>query len=129
MPSSALSLPLLGSGGGGCGCGGGGCGCGGHGEGHRAGEAGHSHVAEPTTGTTTTTTAATSRTFEVTGMTCGHCVSAVSAEVGRLEGVVDVSVQLVTAGASRVTVRSRGPVATTEVAAALEEAGGYRLAE
>jgi copper chaperone CopZ/transcriptional regulator with XRE-family HTH domain len=35
-------------------------------------------------------------TYHVTGMTCGHCVSAVSTEVGRLSGVTKVDVNLST---------------------------------
>lgn len=63
-------------------------------------------------------------TYTVTGMTCGHCVSAVRAEVGALSGVTDVDVDL-TSG--RVTVTSEQPVSTDEVREAVEEAG-YVLA-
>jgi copper ion binding protein len=34
------------------------------------------------------------KTFNVTGMTCEHCVAAVSEEVTRLAGVSDVAVDL-----------------------------------
>jgi copper chaperone CopZ len=34
------------------------------------------------------------RTFNVTGMTCEHCVAAVSEEVAQLAGVSDVEVDL-----------------------------------
>ncbi len=33
-------------------------------------------------------------TFSVPGMTCGHCEAAVKQEVGALDGVTDVSVDL-----------------------------------
>jgi copper chaperone len=74
----------------------------------------------------TTTTAAT--TFAVSGMTCGHCVAAVSAELSALPGVRDVSVDLVPDGTSTVTVTSDTPISRDQVGAALEEAGDYRLA-
>ena len=40
-------------------------------------------------------------TYTVTGMTCGHCVSAVTEEVTKLPGVIDVQVDL-PAGAVKV---------------------------
>jgi copper ion binding protein len=36
----------------------------------------------------------TPRTYTVEGMTCQHCVNAVTGEVGRLPGVTDVAVDL-----------------------------------
>ena len=68
-------------------------------------------------------------TYEVTGMTCEHCSRAVSAELGNLAGVTDVRVDLVPAGRSSVLVVSDAPLAVPDVAAALDEAGGYRLAD
>jgi len=73
-----------------------------------------------------TTTAAT--TFAVTGMTCGHCVAAVTEELSALPGVTEVSVDLVPDGTSTVTVNSDTPISLDQVAAALDEAGDYRLA-
>ena len=73
-----------------------------------------------------TTTAPT--TFAVTGMTCGHCVAAVTDELSALPGVRDVSVDLVAGGTSTVTVTSDTPINPDQVAAALDEAGDYRLA-
>ncbi len=58
--------------------------------------------------------------YTVRGMTCGHCVSAVTEEVTKIPGVTDVDVD-VTAG--RVTVWSSGPVSDEAVAAAVDEAG------
>jgi len=40
--------------------------------------------------------AATERTFKVPGMTCDHCVHAVTQEVGKIEGVTKVDVDLAT---------------------------------
>ncbi|MDX2026292.1 heavy-metal-associated domain-containing protein [Microcella sp.] len=65
--------------------------------------------------------------FLVTGMTCGHCVSSVSEEVGAVAGVDAVEVILKKGGASRVTVSSATPVDADAVRAAVEEAG-YQLA-
>ena len=68
----------------------------------------------------------TTNTYEVTGMTCGHCVSSVTEEVSRLDGVTNVDVELVTGGASRVTVSSSDVLDRETVAAAIDEAG-YEL--
>ena len=70
----------------------------------------------------------TAQTYEVTGMTCEHCVHAVTEELERLDGVREVTVELVTGGRSAVTVTSEGPLPAAAVAAALDEAGDYRLA-
>ncbi len=66
--------------------------------------------------------------YHVTGMTCAHCSRAVSAELGALDGVAGVTVDLVPGGASAVTVESNAPLSDGAVAAALGEAGDYRLA-
>jgi copper chaperone len=68
-------------------------------------------------------------TYEVTGMTCEHCSRAVSAELKSVAGVSDVRVDLVPDGRSAVLVVSDAPLAVQAVAAALDEAGGYRLAD
>ncbi len=65
----------------------------------------------------------TTITYAVQGMTCGHCVSAVSAEVGALPGVSNVEVDL---AAGMVTVTSEEPLDTGAVRAAVDEAG-YEL--
>jgi|tagenome__1003787_1003787.scaffolds.fasta_scaffold20652338_1 copper chaperone len=69
-----------------------------------------------------------STSYHVTGMTCEHCTRAVSAELRALDGVAGVTVDLVPGGASAVTVESNAPLADEAVAAALDEAGDYRLA-
>jgi copper chaperone CopZ len=61
----------------------------------------------------------TSKTWIVDGMTCGHCVASVSAEVGKVPGVSDVEVDLAT---KRVVVTGEG-VADDAVVAAVDEAG------
>lgn len=66
----------------------------------------------------------TTSTYTIKGMTCGHCVSSVSAELGRLPGVTDVQVDLV-AGTAAVT--SEQPLDPQAVRAAVDEAG-YELA-
>ncbi len=63
------------------------------------------------------------RTFNVTGMSCEHCVAAVSAEVGRLPGVSGVDVDL--AGGAVVV---SGSGVDGEAVRAAVEAAGYSLA-
>jgi len=78
--------------------------------------------------TTPKETDMTTETYSVTGMTCGHCENAVASELKALDGVSDVSVDLVAGGQSAVTVTSAQPLDETQVAAALDEAGDYQLA-
>ncbi|SFW65021.1 heavy-metal-associated domain-containing protein [Amycolatopsis australiensis] len=66
----------------------------------------------------------TTSTFTVTGMTCSHCVASVSEEVGAIEGITDVAVDLPTGA---LTVTSAEPIDEARVRAAVEEAG-YQLA-
>lgn len=68
------------------------------------------------------------QTYSVTGMTCGHCVSAVAEELKALDGVTGVDVDLEAGSASSVTVTSQTPLDESDVAAALDEAGDYQLA-
>ena len=62
----------------------------------------------------------TTETYTVTGMTCGHCVSAVTEEVSEVAGVTDVQVDL---ESGRLTVTAEPPVGVEQVRAAVEEAG------
>jgi copper chaperone CopZ len=62
--------------------------------------------------------------YTVVGMTCGHCVSAVSGELIKLPGVRDVQVDLAT---GTVTIASDAPLPFDEVSTAVDEAG-YELA-
>ena len=66
-------------------------------------------------------------TYKVTGMTCGHCVNAVTSELTGLSGVSGVTVDLVPDGVSQVTVTSEGPLPAGAVTEALDEAGGYLI--
>ena len=68
----------------------------------------------------------TSNDYTVTGMTCGHCVTAVSEEIGTLDGVTGVSVDLVEGGESTVRVTSDAPLDPDQVRLAVDEAG-YQL--
>lgn len=70
----------------------------------------------------------TTHDYAVTGLTCQHCVNAVTEEVSALAGVDDVRVALDAGGTSTVTVTSSSPLTDEQVAAALDEAGEYRLA-
>lgn len=100
--------------GGGC-CGGGSCGCG--------------HAVE--TSAVETSTAAASGTaagaittdLSVLGMTCSHCVASVTEELGSIDGVDSVSVQLNAGGVSTVTVTSASPLDAQAVRTAITEAG------
>ena len=75
------------------------------------------------TSTTQTDTTRTS-TYTVEGMTCGHCVGAVTQEISALPGVEGVDVDLAT---GRVIVSSVREMSHEAIAAAVDEAG-YRLA-
>ncbi len=68
------------------------------------------------------------QTFRVTGMTCDHCVHAVTEEVSALDGVEAVTIELVAGGASSVLVTSASPVSAEVMRAAVDEAG-YELVE
>ncbi|WP_054816185.1 heavy-metal-associated domain-containing protein [Nocardia arizonensis] len=63
-------------------------------------------------------------TYTVKGMTCGHCASSVKKEIGRIDGVTEVDVDLAT-GAVRVD--STAPLVDADIAAAVDEAG-YEVA-
>lgn len=67
------------------------------------------------------------QTVAVQGMTCGHCVKAVTEEVSAIPGVTDVAVDLVNGGTSTVTISAAEPVSDEAIAAAIDEAG-YTIA-
>ena len=69
---------------------------------------------------------ATTKTYAVSGMTCGHCVTAVTQELTQLPGVTDVSIDLVAGGTSRVHVVSHDVLDDAQVRDAVDEAG-YQL--
>ncbi len=64
--------------------------------------------------------------YEVTGMTCGHCVASVTEELSELVGVDSVDVELNKGVASLVSVTSAAPLDLEQVRAAIVEAG-YEL--
>ncbi|MBL1092928.1 MULTISPECIES: heavy-metal-associated domain-containing protein [Streptomyces] len=74
-------------------------------------------------GTTDVEGAAVTTTYQVTGMTCGHCEGAVSSEISEIPGVS--AVQAV-AATGLVTVTSKAPLDEEAVRAAVDEAG-YEL--
>jgi copper chaperone CopZ len=100
---------------GGCGCGS--CGCGSTDTSTPEANAKESQMIDKTT-----------QSFAVIGMTCRHCVSAVTSELKALDGVTDVEVELVAGGTSTVTVTSEAPLDQSQVATVLDEAGEYQLA-
>jgi copper chaperone len=61
--------------------------------------------------------------FTVKGMSCGHCVNAVTEQISSLDGVQRVDVDL---GTGAVTVTALRELDELEVGAAVEEAG-YEL--
>ena len=65
-------------------------------------------------------------TYDVIGMTCAHCVQAVTDEVSAIAGVRDVDIDLVAGGTSAVRVVSDEPLAVDVVRDAVDEAG-YEL--
>jgi copper chaperone CopZ len=67
-------------------------------------------------------------TYAVTGLTCEHCVKAVTEEISALDGVREVQVDLVAGGTSTVNVTSEAALSQQAVAEALDEAGEYELA-
>jgi copper chaperone len=62
-------------------------------------------------------------TISITGMTCGHCVSAVRSELSQLPGVEQVDVDLVNGGTSTATISSSGPLDAASIGEAVAEAG------
>ncbi|CAL9519183.1 hypothetical protein SUDANB171_03786 [Streptomyces sp. enrichment culture] len=59
-------------------------------------------------------------TYQVSGMTCGHCESSVRSELSALEGVSEVTAK---ASSGLVTVVSQAPLDEEAVRAAVDEAG------
>jgi copper chaperone len=64
-----------------------------------------------------------STTVHVSGMTCGHCISAVSEEIEALEGVEEINIDLNAGGLSRVTITSTQKLSPSEIGEAVAEAG------
>jgi len=91
------------------GCADGSCGCG--------------SAASGTPAVTADTTTSETSTLSVEGMTCAHCVRAVTEELNALEGVAVVDVDLRVGDASLVRFTTSRPVDGGEIAAAIDEAG------
>lgn len=66
----------------------------------------------------------TTATYTVTGMTCEHCVRAVTEEVLTLDGVTSVTVDL---DSGRLEVHSDAPVDFDRIVEAVAEAGEYTV--
>lgn len=62
----------------------------------------------------------TTNTYDVTGMTCGHCAAAVTQEITAIDGVEEVHVDV---ESGKVVVTSLAPLDETDVVAAIDEAG------
>ncbi|GFZ96113.1 heavy-metal-associated domain-containing protein [Nesterenkonia alkaliphila] len=63
---------------------------------------------------------ATTTEYQVTGMSCGHCETAIRAEVSEIPGVTDIDVSAQT---GRLAVTSEQPLEDPAVIAAVDEAG------
>jgi copper chaperone CopZ len=88
-----------------------------------AGATGCACCAAPETSTAAQTRSGETETIRVEGMTCGHCVSAVTEELSALGGVEGVDVDLVAGGVSTVTIRRSAPLDPAAIDAAVGEAG------
>ncbi|MFI1421084.1 heavy-metal-associated domain-containing protein [Streptomyces sp. NPDC020731] len=76
------------------------------------------------TGTTTATvTAGTTTVYDVSGMTCGHCKATLTKEIGALEGVLAVDVDL---EAGQVSVTTKDEPDDALLAKVVDDAG-YEL--
>lgn len=59
----------------------------------------------------------------ISGMTCGHCISSVTEELESLAGVEEVDVELNAGGISTVTITSSQELSPSEIGEAVAEAG------
>jgi len=62
----------------------------------------------------------TTTSFQVPGMTCGHCTSAVTDELSKINGVTKVDVDL---DSKKVTIESEAVVEWQVIVGAVDEAG------
>lgn len=62
----------------------------------------------------------TTSTYQVTGMTCGHCEASIREEVGQMAGVQSIDVSAKT---GTLVVTSHGELNEAAVIAAVDEAG------
>ncbi len=63
------------------------------------------------------------KTINVDGMTCGHCVHAVTEELSRIAGVTRVNIDLHPSEVPPVALDSDIDLSDSDIAAAVEEAG------
>lgn len=63
------------------------------------------------------------KSFYVEGMTCANCVGHVTEELTALDGVTDISIDLVPSGKSPVTLTSESALSEDAISAAVDEAG------
>jgi copper chaperone CopZ len=108
MATQRIELGLTAStpSGGGCGDG---CGCG--------------HAAAVAAPTPSASEGLSDSELRVEGMTCAHCVRAVTEELDALDGVEVAGIDLNVGGVSIVRIRSNGAAGDDELAAAIDEAG------
>lgn len=62
--------------------------------------------------------------YKITGMTCGHCVNAVTEEVSEIDGVTSVDVQL---EGGKMAVTSDAEIDFEAIKSAVDEAGDYQV--
>ena len=68
-------------------------------------------------------------TINISGLTCGHCVSSVTEEISALPGVTGVNVDLVKGGLSTATITADREIGVPELSEAVAEAGYTVVAE
>lgn len=64
-----------------------------------------------------------SKTINVDGMTCDHCVNAVTEEISKIPGVTEVKIDLHVGEISQVAINAGIEISDADIAAAVEEAG------
>ncbi|MEZ5186955.1 MAG: heavy-metal-associated domain-containing protein [Candidatus Nanopelagicales bacterium] len=65
--------------------------------------------------------------LKVQGMTCDHCVRAVTEEFSALPGVTDVTVDLVPDGVSSVVIEAQTRLTDEQIRTAFADAGDYQV--
>lgn len=65
--------------------------------------------------------------INVEGMTCGHCVNAVTEELSKISGVTSVHIELNTDAPTPVNIVADTDISDADITAAVEEAG-YTIA-
>lgn len=61
--------------------------------------------------------------IKVEGMTCGHCVNAVTEEISKISGVTAVNIELNTDAPTPVNIVADIDISDADIRAAVEEAG------